>query len=167
MSKYLLPCECGKGVAVDIKQAGQQLACECGKLLEVPTLRGVRELIPKRADWDRSRGMIFAGSLLLFVVGASLCFVGYQGLRTAPNITREDEKESFEMSIDEMSLEETYATWQAVRKHGLGPRGQNIFVNIREFRAGRQSMLTFGIALCVIGALGGIGSAVGIRKTPR
>lgn len=176
MSKYLLPCECGKGVAVDIKQAGQQLACECGKLLEVPTLRGVRELeplsdsassIPKRADWDRSRGMVFAGSLLLFVLGASVSFVGYQGLRTSPNITREDEMESFDTSIDEMSLDETYATWQMIREHGLGPRGQNIFVNIREFRAGRQRMLTIGIALCVIGALGGMGSVVGLRKNLR
>jgi hypothetical protein len=173
MSKYLLPCECGQAIAVDVSQAGQQITCECGKRLEVPTLRGVRELEPapesaassRPAEWDASRGMIFAGSLVLFLVGAAISFLGYQGLRTTPNITREIEKESFDKSIDEMSLEEAYETWEHVRDHGLGPRGQNVFVNIRNYREGRQRMLILGIALCVFGLFGAIGSTLGRRKS--
>ncbi|MEX0819879.1 MAG: hypothetical protein WD070_09795 [Pirellulaceae bacterium] len=173
MSKYLLPCECGKAIAVDVSQAGQQITCECGKRLEVPTLRGVRELEPvpepaassRPAEWDASRGMIFAGSLVLLLVGLAVSFLGYQGLRTTPNITRETEKESFETSIDEMSLEEAYETWEHVRDHGLAPRGQNVFVNIRNYREGRQRMLILGVALCVVGLFGAIGSTLGRRKS--
>lgn len=173
MSKYLLPCECGKGIAIDVKQAGQQIACECGKLLEVPTLRGVRKLQPVQAsetssrktnEWNASRGMIFAGSLILFVIGGTVSFFGYDGLRGTPNITRELERASFDKSIEEMSLDETYETWKRVREHGLGPRGQNVLVNIRAFRSGRQRMLTIGIALCVVSLLGAIGSMLGRRK---
>lgn len=174
MSKYLLPCECGKEIAVDVKQAGQQIACECGRLLEVPTLRGVRELEPVReigpssrqtADWNSSRGMIFAGSLILFAIGGAVSYLGYAGLRATPNVSREVERESFDKSIDAMSLDEMYETWKNVRTHGLGPRGQDMFVEIRAFRTGRQRMLTIGIVLCVVGSLGAIGSVLGRRET--
>ncbi|MDA1051964.1 MAG: hypothetical protein O3C40_15975 [Planctomycetota bacterium] len=181
MSKYLLPCECGKRITVDLSQAGQQIACECGQLLEIPTLRGVRELEPvqqttssarQSAEWDSSRGMVFAGSLILFVIGAAVSYFayagfsrfGYAGLRDAPNITHEVERESFDKAIDDMSLDETYEAWRAIREHGLGPRGQNVYVNIRSFRAGQQRLLTIGIVLCVVGMLGAIGSTLGRRK---
>jgi hypothetical protein len=39
-----------------------------------------------------------------------------------------------------------------------------VLVNIRAFRAGRQRMLTIGIALCVVSLLGAIGSMLGRRK---
>ena len=174
MSKYLLPCECGKGIAIDPSQAGQQIACECGKLLEVPTLRGVRTLEPvpettspsrQAAEWNSSRGVIFAGSLILFVVGAAVSYFGYEGLRATPNITRKAETESFDKAIDEMSLDEVYETWKGIREHGLGERGQNVYVNIRSFRAGRQRILAIGIALCVVGLIGGIGATLGRRNS--
>ena len=174
MSKYLLPCKCGKGVAVDVKQAGQQIACECGLPLEVPTLRGVRALEPvgeiepssrRSADWSSSRGMVFAGSLILFVLGGIVSYFGYEGLRATPNISREVERASFDKSIDSMSLDEMYETWKHIRTHGLGLRGQNMYVNIRAFRTGRQRMLTIGIVLCVVGSLGAIGSMLGRRET--
>lgn len=173
MSKYLLPCECGKRIVIDASQAGQQIACECGKRLEVPTLRGVRELEPAQeatpasrppAEWDSSRGFIFAGSLILFIIGAGIAYFGYDGLRSTPKISRELETETFDKAIDEMSLEEAYEAWKGVREHGLGPRGQNVYVNIRNFRAGRQRTLAIGIALCVGGVLGAGGTMLGRRK---
>ncbi len=174
MSKYLLPCECGKSIAIETSQAGQQLACECGKQLEVPTLRGIRALDPlpemaassrRSAEWDQSRGMIFAGSLVLILIGAAVSFLGYDGLRTTPNITREAETEEFDQRIDEMTLDEIYETWKEVRVQGLGERGQNVYVNIRSFRAGRQQMLVVGIVLCVVGLLGVVGTMLGRRKS--
>ncbi len=174
MSKYLLPCECGKAIAIDASQAGQQIACECGKQLEVPTLRGVRELAqvpestsPRRqaAEWDASRGMIFAGSLILLVIGAAVSFFGYDGLRATPNITRQAETETFDKAIDDMSLDDAYETWKRIREHGLGERGENPYVNMRSFRAGRQRILVIGIVLCVGGLLGAIGATLGRRKS--
>ena len=173
MPKYLLPCECGKAMAIDTSQAGQQIACACGKLLEVPTLRGVRALEPapeatltsrQTAEWGSSRGLIFAGSLILLVIGATVSFFGYDGLRATPNITREAETETFDKAMDDMSLDEVYETWKGIREQGLGERGQNVYVNIRSFRAGRQRVLATGIALCVFGLLGAIGATLGRRK---
>ena len=173
MSKYLLPCECGKGIAIVVSQAGQQIACECGKLLEVPTLRGVRKLKPvpettsssrRVAEWGSSRGAIFAGSLILFVIGAAVSYFGYEGLQATPNITREAERETFDKAIDDMSLDETHAMWVHFREHGLGPRGHDPYVNTRIFRAGRQRTLWIGIGLCVVGVLGAIGTTLSQRK---
>lgn len=173
MSKYLLPCECGKAIVIDASQAGQQLACECGKPLEVPTLRGVRELQPapetssqrrRPVEWNPSRGTIFAGSLVLMIFGAAISFLGYNGLQTTPNITREHETEAFDQRIDEMSLDEVYEIWKEIRELGLGERGGNIYVNIRNFRAQRQRLLVIGIVLCVGGLLGAIGANIGRGK---
>jgi hypothetical protein len=172
MTKYLLPCECGKGIVIDASQAGQRIECSCGALLEVPTLRGVRELEPVQAatsgsrptaDWDSTRGMIFAGSLLLFVMGAAVVFFGYSGLQATPNITREAEVKLFDKVIDEMTLDEVYEAWKGIREHGLGEQGQNAYVNIRNFRTGRLRIIATGMVLCVVGLLGSLGALWGGR----
>ncbi len=49
MSSFLLPCTCGRQTVVTPSQAGQAVRCECGAPLEVPTLRGLRELAPATA----------------------------------------------------------------------------------------------------------------------
>lgn len=173
MPKYLLPCECGQGIAVDVSQAGQQLTCECGKLVDVPTLRGVRALevvedtasgSRKPAEWDASRGLIFAGSLILFFIGVAVTYYGYEGLRTTPDITREVEKQSFDKAIDDMSLDEIYETWKVIREQGLGERGQNVYVQIRGFRTGRKRLVGIGIGFCVIGLFGTVGATLVRRK---
>lgn len=170
MSKYLLPCKCGKKIPIDLSQAGQQIPCECGTIVEVPTLRGVRELerseapvsaSESRTEWDPTRGMIFAVSLLLFVTGAAVAYFGYQGLRATPDISNEVEQEEFASAVDDMTVVETYEVWQSIRDSGLGPRGQNVYVNIRKFRSGRKRTLAIGIAMCVIGVVGAIGANVG------
>ena len=38
VSKYLLPCSCGRSVTVEASQAGRQVHCDCGISLEVPTM---------------------------------------------------------------------------------------------------------------------------------
>jgi hypothetical protein len=38
VSKYLLPCSCGRSVTVEAKHAGRQVRCNCGNSLEVPTM---------------------------------------------------------------------------------------------------------------------------------
>jgi hypothetical protein len=80
--KYLLPCECGKSVAVERPQAGTQVTCVCGRSLEVPTIRGFAKL--ERAEvrteslppiWGLKQGLIFLGLVIAvpaFVYGAYL-----------------------------------------------------------------------------------------------
>lgn len=108
--------------------------------------------------------MIFAGSLILSVIGFSVALFAYNGLRGTPNITREVELESFDEAVDDLSLDEAYEMWKNLRNQGLGPRGQNPYVNFRSFRSGRQRILAVGIVLCVAGLLVAIGATLGRRK---
>jgi len=114
-----------------------------------------------------------------FVAGNDLCRFAHldhrrrasylsriQWVESNPNITREAETETFDQRIDDMSLEEVYETWKEVRKHGLGERGQDFYVNIRSLRAGRQRLLVIGIVLCVGGLFAAIGATLGRRKSP-
>jgi hypothetical protein len=83
---YLLPCSCGQKVRIAVAQAGGEVGCVCGKRLPVPTLRGIRQLevasdVPTKAApvWTRFHGAIFAGGLVLAVLGlAIMALYGYR-----------------------------------------------------------------------------------------
>ena len=51
--RYLLPCSCGQSVGVEFRQAGGQVRCACGRVLEVPSLRTIRQLEPEVAPPGR------------------------------------------------------------------------------------------------------------------
>src|SRR4051812_15575201 len=78
--QFLLPCSCGQKVRVANAQAGGQVGCVCGKSLNVPTLRGIRQLEPAPVEaqgkaaptWSRVHGALFACGLLLAGVGLFL-----------------------------------------------------------------------------------------------
>jgi hypothetical protein len=79
--KYLLPCPaCGRQITVETGQAGQILQCGCGKQVDVPTIRGMRELETvveesvSRSGWNRRRGFMFVGGVVA-VIG--LLLAGY------------------------------------------------------------------------------------------
>ena len=71
MSTYLLTCECGKNVPVEIGQAGGRVACSCGAQLQVPPLRKLRHLpvatpkiAPSQAAWNPRKGIVAAGLIM-------------------------------------------------------------------------------------------------------
>ena len=76
-SRYLLPCSCGKSIAVSVSQAGDKVHCECGQELEVPTLRQLRELAPEQTDstesasWGFRQGVITLGLILASLMAAT------------------------------------------------------------------------------------------------
>jgi hypothetical protein len=77
--KYLLPCQCGQQSAVDTSQAGQRIVCGCGNTLDVPTIRGLRQLPPAatesprgRPRWTPWQGALFVSGLLIAVGGAAI-----------------------------------------------------------------------------------------------
>jgi hypothetical protein len=68
MSTYLLTCQCGKTIPVEVGQAGERVACECGNEVEVPTLRKLRHMPvakpqagDERAAWNAKKGVAAAG----------------------------------------------------------------------------------------------------------
>src|ERR1700676_1673876 len=80
MSHYLLPCECGRKLAVTATQAGEQLKCACGRQLEVPTLRGLDLLerqvepasVPELAPWGWRQGVAFLGAAIFVLASIGL-----------------------------------------------------------------------------------------------
>jgi hypothetical protein len=73
MTRYLLPCSCGKSVEVEVGQAGGKTVCICGSALEVPTLRKLRHLPQAkptqtagvRRTWSARKGLITASLALM------------------------------------------------------------------------------------------------------
>jgi hypothetical protein len=80
MTKYLLTCDCGKAVTVEVGQAGEAVTCRCGATLDVPPLRKLRHLpaapeaVSRRTPtWNARRGIIAACLILATVLaGVSL-----------------------------------------------------------------------------------------------
>ncbi|MEN1681785.1 MAG: hypothetical protein AAGJ46_19560 [Planctomycetota bacterium] len=80
MPSYLLPCQCGQSIRVEPRQAGEKVTCSgCSDVLEVPSLRQIRELppapdesAPRRSSWSARQGVLTAGML----VTAALIGVG-------------------------------------------------------------------------------------------
>src|SRR4051812_34483923 len=80
MSQYLLPCACGQQISVSAAQAGESLRCSCGAIVEVPTMRGLRDLerlepkepVPGDRWGDRQRlalGLLVAALVLWGAAG--------------------------------------------------------------------------------------------------
>ncbi len=81
-TKHLLPCRCGKKIEVDVRQAGQTITCQCGAMVDVPTMRQVRQL--ERAAttggktaprWSPLQGAVFAAGVLIAVISLSVLVV--------------------------------------------------------------------------------------------
>jgi hypothetical protein len=76
MTTYLVTCECGKQLPVQVGQAGEQVSCACGKQVSVPTLRLLRHLPVAReekvsetgAAWDARKGVVAAAFIAAIVL---------------------------------------------------------------------------------------------------
>ncbi len=76
-TQYLLPCQCGKTIAVSPRQAGDHIACDCGTVAEVPTLRRLRELPTQELiettepAWGLRQGVLAAGLVGVLALSAA------------------------------------------------------------------------------------------------
>lgn len=131
--KYLLPCDqCGTEHEVDPSQAGENLQCQCGRTLEVPSLRGLRELRPvtvqpakpaaSRTSRELPPRLILVGGMLLMAIG--LIVAAYGGLiRSQIRIPEPPPIEDIQAdaTIDGLSPADTHRLWTEFRDQGLGP----------------------------------------------
>jgi cytochrome c-type biogenesis protein CcmH/NrfG len=102
---YLLPCLCGRQLSVSSAQAGQTVQCECGQAVEVPTMRGLRELevadarsAARAENWgDRQRVTLglFIASLGCLAVAA---YLAIEAPAPAQTISAEQAERLFENS---------------------------------------------------------------------
>jgi hypothetical protein len=134
--QYLLPCTaCGRTLPIDLGQAGQRVPCACGKLVEVPTLRGIKALAPaKAADgamekargpqpaaWSPLQGALFSIGILVAVIAGMAA--GYCGYAVAQIEVREPTAAQFaeaDEHFDSIPLDKMYEIYSEARAHGLG-----------------------------------------------
>jgi hypothetical protein len=75
MARYLIQCDCGKQLPVEVGQAGGQVTCSCGAILDVPQLRKLRHM-PVAEDkkeqaasrWSARHGLVAMSLLVIFVL---------------------------------------------------------------------------------------------------
>lgn len=112
--KYLLPCPCGESRPVELCQAGKSVTCRCGAVLEVPTIREIKNNLESYeqpgetnsggniSTWGRRESRLFIGVVLVFI-GLGL-FVYVQMER--PRLP----------DINSLSPIQTWLLWQELRQ---------------------------------------------------
>ncbi len=152
-TKYLLPCECGKSVPVDVGQSGLTISCDCGASLQVPTLQGLKRLPLAEIDapapkpsWGRRQGRTLLGALIA-VIGFAAAVTQSQ----APKLGWPE--------VPEMPPKVALDTWNSFKEHGLSA-GLGDFERYREDIIRRRRLTTEQKAWIVIYALIGVAGLV-------
>ena len=116
---YLLPCpQCGRKLVVTTGEAGGQVRCECGAAVDVPTVRGLRELEPAPAvegatSWTTRHSVIFLGSLMAIAGLAFGMILHFRAAAVLPTATFADD-------IRTMPAAETWTLWSQFFRDGVG-----------------------------------------------
>src|SRR5262249_46883110 len=112
--KYLLPCPaCNLRLPVETGQAGQTIRCSCGNSVEVPSIRGLRDLEqvpderPVAASWTRRKGLLFLGAAMS--IGALVAVAAILALRPSANDDR-----GFMISVNEEAIHSEVAALSPV-----------------------------------------------------
>jgi len=140
-------------------EADGQVRCECGAAVNVPTVRGMRELEPAAAptaeaatSWTTRHSVIFLGLLMAI---AGLAFGLIQHFRAADAFPGE----SFADKIRNMPAAETWTLWSQVSRLGVGgwqpPKDDKQQLDLKTYEElKRWQLIGFG--------LGGLGVVVAI-----
>jgi len=164
--EYLLPCECGRKLPVQSRQAGQKVHCECGRAIVVPTMRDLGRLEQRHnsdaavvGPWS-TRSALIALGLLVTLIGVGLtAYVYWKMPRFDPVATGRE--------VNGMS---PYETWQWWRYYERGipryPSDELIEAKQRELYLRRWSYFTIGIGIfgLVIVLLGALAPALAPRR---
>jgi hypothetical protein len=114
---YLLPCPaCSTKLSVVAGQAGQLVRCACGADVEVPTIRGMRELEQVSDEpttssrWTTRHSVAFFG---LLIFAGAFAFSLYLHLR-APVF----DPSTYESEVRAASPEQSWEHWMANLRYG-------------------------------------------------
>jgi hypothetical protein len=176
-ARFLLPCECGQSVPIELSQAGQKVRCSCGREVAAPTLRGIRQLKPAvdhaasarpGASWNPVKGALFAAGSTLLLVGLVVAAYNYLLYYQTSQVKPSEEVFAEHLSlIERMTPSELWDHWHFFAEHGLGEHESSVYVQFRE--ESRRRLRSVGIASIIAGI--GLGLALiamvipGGRKT--
>lgn len=162
---FALPCSCGASIPVEIRQAGDQVQCsKCEKFVEVPRLRELKQLEPLSdaapiattneygTSWSGIPGALFAMGLLAFVIaGAAAYYVYSTRTQMAEFAVPPQEKIEFERDINEITLVDSWETWNQFKEIQLIRRPQPIHVLAQSRVDALTKWLTFFGGLATLG----------------
>jgi hypothetical protein len=162
---YLLPCSCGQKTAVSVAQAGGQVLCVCGKNLQVPTLRGLRELEiaavappEKKAGWSRVHGAVFASGLAVAAIGVVLLamsalqygqIVGFGYTKDRTDLVLKTQ----ELDIENMSPIQVLTEWRKEAEEGLGDQEEPPWSKFKRLAASNVTRIKVAAAAVIGGIL--------------
>lgn len=167
--QYLLPCDkCGKKHEVEPSQAGGQIACVCSHTIEVPSLRGLRELetaeptttLPSTRSLGAGRTREMTGrvicvvGLFVFAIGlATAAFGGLIWMQIHVPPVPIDQTEAAAAAIDDMTASESLGLWMDFREHGVGHYQMPEHEAVAQFANFYWQVMAVGIGLIVVGLL--------------
>lgn len=141
--KHLLPCPCGKQIAVSTSQAGETVTCECGMSVEAPSLRGLRDLPlveaedSRRGTWGFRQGVLTAGLIaVLGLVGAVGWLRAIEPEPPSP-FDAAAREEIVGRGLDSMGPADAWRLWETAYKP-LTQRGLEVFESPGEAQLNRQ-----------------------------
>jgi hypothetical protein len=167
MTNYLLSCECGKSVPVEVRQAGEHISCDCGAMLEVPPLRKLRHLpvaAPMAAEtagaWSPRLGIVTACLLL----AAILAIIALWNRLTEPVVAPFDAtaRERFvEDGLKKMTPVQAWRSWiesyRPLAEHGFSvyqnPMTAAIEAEVARRRFLQKTLLVVAATLAAIAIL--------------
>lgn len=121
--KVLYPCECGRKIPVEPSQAGRTIRCECGKEIELPSLRGIRELEPApvekpsqspRPEWGLPDQLLLTGIILIGLGTLGCGFLWYSWPIVPPEW--EWDLDLIRERTQDLSLEQSMKLWENLGK---------------------------------------------------
>jgi hypothetical protein len=147
---YLLPCpQCDRKLPVTTGQAGDQVRCQCGTAIDVPTVRGLRELVevqeataPRKA-WTTRNSIVFLGAVITLAGLALAAFLHVRADHVRPH-------ENFADDIRTMAPRDTWELWSSFLQQGIrwnrnkGPEQLKAIKDYEELK--RWEWIAFGLA---------------------
>lgn len=163
---YLLPCSCGEKVRVRTRHAGETVTCQCGTKLQVPTIRGLRQLesiddINETTAPPRSllEGPLFAiGLLALFAGGVMLAVTllwpppALQMDVNQVGMTQEDVDRS-KIPVDELGVSDLHDEFLFLRDRARTPQTSYALSIFDAAAMSQKSRLIIGGVIAAVGAL--------------
>ena len=165
---YLITCRCDAVHRVTTRQAGQTIACPCGAQLDVPTLRGLRQLPRETTDhndtvsWSFARGILFAVGLIFAVgggAGAGLFHWRFSQL-DQHLLPRDREHENVRQIYQAATAAESWQAWRELSDDPFRSRQSQRAIAeqiLRHYQLIRASFLVaamLGLGLLAISTLG-------------
>ena len=157
--RYLLPCSCGRKVAITRRQAGEAISCACGAQLQAPTLREILRLEPANLDATSKDvpstwGLWSRIALIGWILWLAAAGVGVALYQTWPADPLAFDLKMLQDQVDSMRPADTLAWWEEVS------RGADAVPRPRDLEAQYAQQLEihhFGVgAVVLLVCLGGV-----------